>query len=780
MPQINVTEIDQSVVTRVVKDDRVKILVPVTSSFGPAFDATNISANTFTDVTAYDRVYGYTPAQFNPIASDQSRTYARELIKKGAAVSVVRVNGGDVAEFTIGPYDATTGDYTARTTPSYATVPMSVRRSKTFIDDCHYVGTGTTSDPAITVTFTLEDNVATSAGAAGLHYMVPGTFVVRGLIGTAAVELIDTGSLDANGKGILVSTSSDGLAGTVDYETSAITVTGLGTTNITSATASAMVVKSGINYAKYTFAPQIAYIKAKYPGSFGNDLLVSITPVNTSRLAESFQYANISVYYVDRTVVYDENNNIDYSRSFVKSTTLLETKMITTNPNDPRYFEDVEFDFIQIGAESDARDQFTLIWSNINENPSSGTTLYPGFPEISFKVSYSGSEYTYGYNYDAFATKEFGTDYMYSDDTIDALKQGFKGYIIGTNWTQPTLNKYITDVYGTQGIFKTIMANLATLYQNFKDPYIYDFDFITSGGFVYEEYTTATTGSGADEVVTYSRTYPTGANNVVYTKVTPIHESMKDLVTSRKDCIALIDVPDEYDPKKIIEYSRLINTSYATMHFPWCYVSSPYIAGSLIKMAPSYIFMYTFLQNLENNIDSQKWFPPAGVTRATARVVKKPDFEIGSVLLDDWQNNNTSRVNPIMKLKQYGYVIYGQYTCLEAIDMFTHSALESLNVRLVANTVKKKIFDTCLNLAFDPNGEKLWLKFFAQMDEFLRFMKYNEGVYDYKIVMDESTVTTDDINHLRCPGKVYIAPTRTAEFFDIDFIITEAGAVFTD
>jgi hypothetical protein len=57
-------------------------------------------------------------------------------------------------------------------------------------------------------------------------------------------------------------------------------------------------------------------------------------------------------------------------------------------------------------------------------------------------------------------------------------------------------------------------------------------------------------------------------------------------------------------------------------------------------------------------------------------------------------------------------------------------------------------------------------------------MMYNDGLYDYKIVMDESTVTTDDINHLRCPGKVYIAPTRTAEFFDIDFIITDAGAEF--
>ena len=252
-----------------------------------------------------------------------------------------------------------------------------------------------------------------------------------------------------------------------------------------------------------------------------------------------------------------------------------------------------------------------------------------------------------------------------------------------------------------------------------------------------------------------------------------------DIIT-KQDCIALFDVTPEYDPNFITEYSRMLNTSYGTMHFPWCYVADPDISGHTILMSPSFIFLYTFLSNLDNNVDAQKWFPPAGVARATARVVKKPYFEMGSVLLNKWQNDTTARVNPIMRLKQYGYVIYGQYTTLEAIDMYTHSALESLNVRLISNVVKKKIFDVCLNLAFEPNTETLWNKFYAQMDEFLRYMKYNDGVYDYRIVMDESTVTTDDINHLKCPGKVYIAPTRTAEFFDIDFIITEAGALFNN
>jgi phage tail sheath protein FI len=186
------------------------------------------------------------------------------------------------------------------------------------------------------------------------------------------------------------------------------------------------------------------------------------------------------------------------------------------------------------------------------------------------------------------------------------------------------------------------------------------------------------------------------------------------------------------------------------------------------------------LSNLINNTDAQKWFPPAGVTRATARVVVKPLYEIGSVILDKWENNTLARVNPIMKLKNYGYVIYGQYTAYVAQDEYTHSALESLNVRLISNCVKKQIFNTCLKLTFEPNNSSLWMKFYDAMDKYLLFMKRNDGVYDYRIQMDEGTVTTDDINELRCPGKVWINPVRAAEFFDIDFILTEAGVTFTD
>lgn len=862
MPQITVTEIDQSVVTRVVSDDKVKILCPIIASFGPSFDETEDSVKTFTDVTDFNRTFGYTYAEFNPFEDDKSRMYARELLKKGAAVSVVRVNtGGDSAVLNIEGSDASAR--TISQSASFSTVCPSALNSKEITSKIKTDGNSST--------FTLgKTNIVPGTVTATLGYTGGATATVK--------DYLKDGKLYWN---TYTASPSTNVVATIDYATGVITpITGITTTNI-----DFYYIDGITDWTKYTFAPQILGIRAKYFGSFGDDLIVSISQINTTRLAESYQYANISVYYIDKDVnyKYDETTGLSLvSSQVVKSITLLENKLVSTNPDSPDYFEDVEFDFIRIDASSSARSELALVWSNINANPTA-TAQYSGFPVLPLKYTPVGSQ-SWNYNFDSVMTG--GSDFDYSSETLEKLKVGFKGYwTTEGNWSVADVDKYTYEVYGGvyngttyRGIIPATYETITNTYKQFTDPYMYDFDFITDAGFIYEEYDvvyqyksvedesiTLTEGAGriggtngailvpntvtingtvSEETVTYTddgsgklvsgstqvgtivytgdnkgnitittagitnvkasytcadTTQPqvakpklpytedstdseTGADayTAYYTAVTPIHQSMLELVNTRQDCIALFDLPRYYDKRKIVDYSLLLNTSYGTIHHPWCWINSPDIAGKQILMCPSYIFLYTFLSNLINNEESQKWFPPAGVERATARVVKRPDYEIGSTILNIWQNDGISRVNPIMKLKQYGYVIYGQYTTLPAIDVYTHSALESLNVRLIANVVKKKIFDACLKLAFNPNTPNLWLKFFAELDPYLRYMKYNDGLYDYKIVMDSSTVTTDDINHLRCPGKVFIAPTRTAEFFDIDFIITDAGAVFND
>ena len=886
MPQITVNEIDQSVVTRVVSDDKVKIFCPIIASFGPGYDGTQNSIKTFTDVTDFNRAFGYTYAEFNPFTDDHSRMYARELIKKGAAVSVVRINNaGETALFNIDGVLSKRGT-TVTTSNQY----------KLFNQVC-VAALNNQNLLVNTKTKKVEYETAQTPYNLGKKCVLPGSVTVKFLTNDyETTDYTKDGKLYRNNE---VIATIDYAEGTINYSIplynviKSVSFDYIGDVSWDASSgvtedAADLAFVNAFNWNEYIFAPQIAGISAKYTGSFGNNLAISITQVNTTRLAESYQYASVSVYYIDRDINYDYNfstGSTSVTSQSVNSVTLLENKLVSTNPDSPNYFEDVDFEFINITPTETARDELTIIWSNINAHPNS-SAQYSGFPAIPLKYKPYNS-YILKYNFDAFMSG--GTDFPYDPEVLKLLKSGFKGYLITNTtstdfnpdiWDVDKINMYLEDVYGSDtksGIIPDTFDALSNLYENFTDPYIYDFDFITSSGFIYKKYKldnvykkeTITHDKNAQETAPYTLYYVPIAGTItvsatvvttdeeehtiktektfkddgeghlkdgsdtvgtisydnktiaftntvidnktiivnyatadvpkvatvsipiqvssdsdvytsVYTGVTPIHQSMLNLVNTRQDCIALFDLPRDYEKYSAVEYSKMLNTSYGTIHHPWCWVNSPDIAGKQIIMVPSYIFLYTFLSNLIDNVESQKWFPPAGVERATARVVVRPDYEIGSVILSDWQNDNISRVNPIMRLKQYGYVIYGQYTTLPAIDLYTHSALESLNVRLISNVVKKKIFDACLNLAFNPNNEKLWMSFYAQLDPFLRYMKYNDGLYDYKIVMDSSTVTTDDINHLRCPGKVFIAPTRTAEFFDIDFIITDAGAVFSD
>lgn len=792
MPQININEIDQSLYTRVTNNNLLKCFVPGIATFGPVYEGETGSVPSFTNKEAFRKVFGYNLPEQNPIKNDYSKLYAEQLLDNGAEVSFVRLNKGVTATFDIG-------------------IPKGITP-------------GSASD-------TLDARFVPAA--------------IRNEYGN---------DVDGN---------------------------------------------------QYKFCTQITGIEAKYSGSFGNNLLITIQPVNSTNRAFTYQYANITVYKADFYEQTVKTGNEYVTKAVVRSVTKLENNIVTTNPYDSSYFEDVEFEFIRINATPSARDEFTIIWSNLNGEYTTEDDILSGFPTINLKVTdkdsgrsvynasaligssenpwttyytkitsdeapqnwgtastfyvKNGDEYTAvtftgagteqdpyvpAYKPNVYYTKDAsaegtkhepiptqkGWDFQFTTQMQQVLKTGYSGMIktVDGKYNEKTVNQYLFECYAPQtitsvtigtetysnvgGIVKDIYANLVDCYKNYTDPYIYDFDFITSGSLLDNTFTILYKEGGVDKtlaptasledctdvftkfvngtITTFASVTDTNGDFAINTagvstlpvptRLKDTHIAMIELANTRQDCIALIDPCINWNPEQLTSYVALVNSSYATMHSPYCYVNSP-VANELILMPPSYIFLMTELTTLISaGTEVQKWFPPAGVTRATARMVVKPYYEIGSVLLNTWQNDSTSRVNPIMKLKSYGYVIYGNYTCRVADDIESFSALDSLNVRITANCVKKEIFNTCMKLTFEPNNGSLWMKFYDAMDKYLLFMKRNDGVYDYRIQMDESTVTTDDINQLRCPGKVWINPTRTAEFFDIDFTITEAGVTFTN
>ena len=60
----------------------------------------------------------------------------------------------------------------------------------------------------------------------------------------------------------------------------------------------------------------------------------------------------------------------------------------------------------------------------------------------------------------------------------------------------------------------------------------------------------------------------------------------------------------------------------------------------------------------------------------------------------------------------------------------------------------------------------------------LATIQTQQGIDQFKIVMDASNNSAEDIEQNRLNGRIVLVPTRAVEFVAIDFIITNSGVSF--
>lgn len=258
---------------------------------------------------------------------------------------------------------------------------------------------------------------------------------------------------------------------------------------------------------------------------------------------------------------------------------------------------------------------------------------------------------------------------------------------------------------------------------------------------------------------------------------TLITNAMIDLAESRTDCVAFPDVPIGLPREDVTSYFTR-SSSYAAVYAPWIYMQLP--DRTYKWMPPSYVFLYTLGKSL--SAGGSLWNPPAGVTRATVAEAVKSEYEIGSSILEKWQETNPQSINPIMSLRQYGYVIYGQRTLYSNVDgnKLNISSLQELGVRIVINEIKRTAFNIALALTFEQNNVRTWNEFRGRLDPILSQMKTDRGIVDYQIIMDDTVTSTKDVDTNKIRGIIKVSVSRAAEDFDISFDLMPSAVLFSD
>ena len=215
-----------------------------------------------------------------------------------------------------------------------------------------------------------------------------------------------------------------------------------------------------------------------------------------------------------------------------------------------------------------------------------------------------------------------------------------------------------------------------------------------------------------------------------------------------------------------ISRAGALDNSYAATYWPWVRISDP-ATGKLVFVPASTMIpgVYAF-----NDKVAAPWFAPAGINRGGLNTVVSAEYKLTQANRDTLYEAN---VNPIATLPQQGVVVYGQKTLQKDA-----SALDRVNVRRLLIELKSFIGQIAETIVFEQNTIVTRGSFLARVNPYLEKIQQKQGLYVFKVIMDDSNNGPDIIDKNQLIGQIYIQPTRTAEFIALDFILQPTGAEF--
>jgi uncharacterized protein len=208
------------------------------------------------------------------------------------------------------------------------------------------------------------------------------------------------------------------------------------------------------------------------------------------------------------------------------------------------------------------------------------------------------------------------------------------------------------------------------------------------------------------------------------------------------------------------------DSSYGAMYWPWVRTIDP-DSGQNVWVPASTVMGGVFAFN---DSAAEPWFAPAGINRGGLGTVISAERKLSATNRDTLYEAN---VNPIATFPGVGTVVYGQKTLQKK-----SSALDRVNVRRLLIELKGYISQVAQNLVFEQNTAATRNNFLAQVNPYLESVQSRQGLYAFKVIMDDSNNTPDVIDRNQLVGQIYLQPTRTAEFIYLDFNLQPTGATF--
>lgn len=216
------------------------------------------------------------------------------------------------------------------------------------------------------------------------------------------------------------------------------------------------------------------------------------------------------------------------------------------------------------------------------------------------------------------------------------------------------------------------------------------------------------------------------------------------------------------------ELSDYTRSSYATMDSGWKYMYDKY--------NDKYVWVPCNADTagacVTADLEADPWFSPAGVNRGAIKNAVKLAFNPKKA---DRDSLYSAGVNPIVQSAQQGIILFGDKTLLAR-----ESAFNRINVRRLFIVVEKAIATAAKFQLFEFNDAFTRSQFRSLIEPFLRDVQGRRGIYDFRVVCDETNNTGEVIDRNEFVADVFIKPAKSINFITLTFVATRTGISFEE
>ncbi len=249
------------------------------------------------------------------------------------------------------------------------------------------------------------------------------------------------------------------------------------------------------------------------------------------------------------------------------------------------------------------------------------------------------------------------------------------------------------------------------------------------------------------------------------------------LAGGRRDCVAFLSPAlanvQAADPvTAIVNYRNNalanVSNSFAVMDSNWKYQYDKY--NDVYRWIPCNGDIAGLCARTDQ--DRDPWFSPAGFNRGQLKNVVKLAFNPNQAQRDTLYK---AGVNPVVSFPGEGTVLFGDKTMLSK-----PSAFDRINVRRLFIVLEKAIARAAKAQLFEFNDEFTRAQFVNLVEPFLRLVQGRRGIYDFRVVCDETNNTSEVVDRNEFVGDIYIKPAKSINFIQLNFVAVRSGVAFDE